>query len=182
MSRWTRMQADSLDHVIFAGQPRDEHSAWYWLISNAAWKDTTHRVRGTVVKVPRGSIFVTVKTLMSEWKWGSGKVQKFLRLLVSEGMISTKSGTGKMSITICNYSKFQDNSDKSGTRIDTPIDTETARKRHTKDTTTPLYKATLLDGREAEIYEALGANEKYRANGKFIVLSEPISWLDGGCD
>lgn len=134
MNRWTRMQADSLNHVIFAERLRDEHSAWYWLISNAAWKDTTHRVKGTVVKVPRGSIFVTVKTLMGEWKWGSGKVQRFLRLLASEGMISTQSGTGKLFITICNYNKFQDKARESGTAIDTPIDTEAARKRLTKDT------------------------------------------------
>jgi uncharacterized protein YdaU (DUF1376 family) len=41
---------------------------------------------------------------------------------------------------------------------------------------------TLLNGREADLYDALGIHADQRANGKFMVLSEPLNWLASGCD
>lgn len=46
----------------------------------------------------------------------------------------------------------------------------------------PIPPTTLLDGRADELYAALGEHANNRANGSFLVLSEPINWINAGCD
>ena len=55
MSRWVRLQTSVFSHEIFPRETFSQREAWIWLIANAAWKDTTHRVGNTVVEVPAGA-------------------------------------------------------------------------------------------------------------------------------
>ncbi|WP_010660231.1 hypothetical protein [Brucella anthropi] len=109
MSRWVRVQSDILDHPLFANAERSESDAWLWLIANAAWSPTHHRIGNDIVPVPVGSVFVTLRGLAKEWNWKSEKrVRTFLRVLENHEMIVTKTDAGKTQITICNYSKYQE--------------------------------------------------------------------------
>ncbi|MCZ4089351.1 hypothetical protein [Sinorhizobium psoraleae] len=56
MSRWIRVQTSIFDHEAFASEPFTEREAWLWLISNAAWKETKHRIGNDVLNVPIGSL------------------------------------------------------------------------------------------------------------------------------
>jgi len=86
-----------------------EREAWLWLIAKAAWKDTTHRVGNVVVKVERGSMFMTLRDLQVAWRWKSDKrVRGFLAVLRNERMILIKTDAGKTQVSICNYSEYQD--------------------------------------------------------------------------
>lgn len=108
MSRWVRVSCNIFDHETFAKSEFSEREAWLWLIINSAWKDTSHRVGMSMVHVPRGSLFVTLRGLRDAWKWQSDhRVRGFLELLENGRMISREQGAGKTHITICNYSKFQ---------------------------------------------------------------------------
>lgn len=130
MSRWVRVQADILDHPLFANSERSESDAWLWLITNAAWSPTHHRIGNDVVPVPVGSVFVTLRGLAKEWNWKSEKrVRTFLRVLENHEMIVTKTDAGKTHVTICNYSKYQE-----GGRTQ---DAERTQDGRTKYTNTP---------------------------------------------
>jgi len=130
MSRWVRVQADILDHPLFANSERSESDAWLWLITNAAWSPTHHRIGNDVVPVPVGSVFVTLRGLAKEWNWKSEKrVRTFLRVLENHEMIVTKTDAGKTQVTICNYSKYQE-----GGRTQ---DAERTQAGRTKYTNTP---------------------------------------------
>ncbi|WP_323131020.1 hypothetical protein [Sinorhizobium medicae] len=108
MSRWIRVQTSIFDHEVFAAEPFSEREAWLWLISKAAWKDTVHRIGASVMPVPAGSLFVTIREMQAAWKWTSTRrVHQFLELLSSQNMIETCSETGKTLVTVCNYSKYQ---------------------------------------------------------------------------
>ncbi|SCB30438.1 hypothetical protein [Rhizobium lusitanum] len=134
MSRWVRVQASIFDHELFAAEPFSEREAWIWIITKAAWKETSHRVGASVHKVPVGSMFVTVREMQAAWRWTSTRrVAQFLQLLTSQNMIETCSETGKTLLTICNYAKFQNVE----TRSETPDHIETKQKRNTKDTNIP---------------------------------------------
>lgn len=134
MSRWIRVQTSIFDHEVFAAEPFSEREAWLWLISKAAWKDTVHRIGASVMPVPAGSLFVTIREMQAAWKWTSTRrVHQFLELLSSQNMIETSSETGKTLVTVCNYSKYQ-NAD---THSETPEGAEAKQKRNTKDTSTP---------------------------------------------
>lgn len=125
MSGWYSTQRDIFSHPIFEKQP-DRFYAWQWLIAHAAFQDTKHVVKGKVYKVPRGSLFKTLRELQSEWGWKSDtKVRDFLALLESDGMISRKTNAGKTQITVCNYSLYQDVK-----RKENADETQTERKQN----------------------------------------------------
>jgi len=130
MSRWVRVQTSIFDHELFQAEPLTEREAWLWLISNAAWKTTRHRVGTDMHEVPAGSLFVTLRKLQTAWKWKSDyRVRSFLKLLEKEEMIVSETNTGKTQITICNYSHYQE-----AERTDNASATQ---EKRTKDTNTP---------------------------------------------
>lgn len=142
MSRWFRVQTSVFEHELFAAAEYSQREAWLWLIANAAWKETRHRVGNEVLTVPIGSMFITLRSLQSTWRWKSDKrVRTFLAVLENERMIETKTDAGKTQITICNYSRYQEvgrTEDASGTQdgrsedaLKTPIhqDTNTSSLR-----------------------------------------------------
>ncbi|MBB5040823.1 hypothetical protein [Shinella fusca] len=137
MSRWIRVQTSIFDHELFAAAELSQREAWLWLIANVAWKETRHRVGNEVLDVPVGSMFATLRSLQSAWRWGSDKrVRTFLSMLEKERMIKTKTDAGKTQITVCNYSRYQDvgrTEDASGTQagrsadaLKTPIHQDTS--------------------------------------------------------
>lgn len=130
MSRWVRVQTSIFDHELFQAEPLTEREAWLWLISNAAWKTTRHRVGTDMHEVPAGSLFVTLRKLQTAWKWKSDyRVRSFLKLLEKEEMIVSETNAGKTQITICNYSHYQE-----AERTDNAGATQ---EKRTKDTSTP---------------------------------------------
>ena len=113
MSGWIAISRDLLDHELFAPEPYTEREAWLWLIKEAAWQDTRHRVGNSMVDVPRGALIVTLRGLATKWKWPSEKrVRGFLERLENEEMIGRKvvlgSGKKRTQVSICNYSEYQD--------------------------------------------------------------------------
>lgn len=159
MSRWVRIQADILDHPLFADSERSESDAWLWLITHAAWSETQHRVRSDLVNVEAGSLFVTLRQLQNEWRWKSDKrVRTFLKTLEKLEMIEIKTDAGKTQITICNYMEYQGHG--------RTADAGKTQSGRTKDTNTPV------------ITSSLRSEVKARAPEKSSVQSELMKVLD----
>lgn len=164
-----------------------ERSAWLWLIANAAWKDTRHRVRGTLHDVARGTLFVTVRDLMDAWGWGNTKVVNFLAMLEKQDRIKRETKTGKTLITICNYSSYQDAEENARQRQDS--DKTAARQpqdtKGTKGTNIPELQTTDaardLNAISDLLFEA-GGNAINRTTGNMEVLSDPLGWIEQGAD
>ncbi len=83
-----------------------------WMISKAAYEDTTHRVGDEVISVPRGTFMVTLRELQSTFMWASDtRVRNFLKRLKNERMIRWeivgRKNAPKTHVTICNYNDFQ---------------------------------------------------------------------------
>ncbi len=124
MAGWFSVERQIFDHEMFDGEPYSRRDAWLWLIANAAWKDTTHRIGNNVVNVLRGSFYTTIRQLMSKWQWGNSKVMGFMRALQAQHMIEAEIKTGKTLITICNYDDYQ--------RADLPDKTAVRHEQDTK--------------------------------------------------
>jgi hypothetical protein len=139
MSRWVRVDVSVFEHEFFASsEPFSEREAWLWLIANAAWKNTTHRVGNVMLDVPVGSLFATLRGLQNAWHWASDKrVRSFIMRLENGRMVSTKTDAGKTHITICNYSLYQEggrSEDASRTQVGRSEDAQkTPLHQHTKD-------------------------------------------------
>ena len=141
MSGWIAIHRGSLEHELFERAPVTEWEAWARLIARAAWKKTTHRIRGNVHDVERGSFYCTLRELQAEFMWGSpNRVERFLKMLSERNMAEVSRETAKTYITICNYDKYQSNENGDGTANGTAVDTATEQPRNTKGTSKQINK------------------------------------------
>lgn len=137
MSRWVRLQTSVFSHEIFPRETFSQREAWIWLIANAAWKDTTHRVGNTVVEVPAGSLMTTLRNLQKEWGWGSDyRVRSFLNVLENQRMVSLDTNAGKTQITLCNYGQYQNVQRTENASATQAQRTETASATHKRNNNT----------------------------------------------
>lgn len=112
--------------------------AWSWLVLHAVWRPTRHDVAGRMIMLERGQLCVSVRLLAEQWGWTKTSTERFLTRLRDEEMIRTDAGTGRMIITICNYSKYQDDSAATGT----PETPENGTKKGGTQTGTPTGTPT----------------------------------------
>lgn len=129
MSGYFFMQRGWMDSPVFDDcndHPFNERLAWIWLIEQACFEPHRTRYKSKMIEVNTGQVPTSYRRLQTAWGWGAGKVQRFLSLLESDGMIGTETERGFLIITICNYAKYQRKEDTSGT----PMDTETERGRN----------------------------------------------------
>ena len=112
MSGFISLERKLWDHPLFTPAPMTEREAWMWMIAQAAWSETRHRVGSELVVVPRGAFMATLREMQSAFMWGSDKrVRTFLKTLEKEGMIGRTTlgakNAPKTQITIRNYEEYQ---------------------------------------------------------------------------
>lgn len=113
--RWIKVTAEMCDHPALAG-PYDKRSAWLWLIANATWKDRSVNNKGKIIKLQRGQILAGRAFLAKQWGWSEKKVRNFIDILAGENMVKKGQSSGHFAnvLTICNYERYQTQSDVAG--------------------------------------------------------------------
>lgn len=115
----------------FEDDPFSRRDAWVWLIENAAHKDVEIDIKGHPCILQTGQMMHSVRYLAEQWMWGKSTVQRFLKQIEKSGKITlshklklgqvsgtvsgTEVGTPYAVITVCNYTKYQQVSQKAGT-------------------------------------------------------------------
>lgn len=123
---WIKMHRGWAEHPIFAHKEFCSRMAWYWLIENACWKATRTRISGKIIELKRGQLSYSIRFLAQAWSWDQSRVRRFINALQTDTMIATATDTGQLLITICNYSKYQDEENNSTQ--------QTTHERHSSDT------------------------------------------------
>jgi hypothetical protein len=105
------------DNPLFGNAEYSERDAWVWLVEHAAWRPTKLRVKGVVIDLIRGQLCFAQRFMAEKWRWSKSRVDRFLKRLSAESMISICSkngataghpaGQGQSVISICNYDKYQ---------------------------------------------------------------------------
>ena len=118
MSGFYLMHRGWQDSDVFGNAEYSERDAWIWLIENAAWKETKARIKGEGIPLERGQLSFAQRFMAEKWGWSKSRVDRFLKRLDAETMISICSkngatagqgmGQGQSIITICNYADYQD--------------------------------------------------------------------------
>jgi hypothetical protein len=130
MAGYIRLHRGWHDSRQFTQEPYCERAAWCWLLTNAAWKDTTQRNhRGEVVAVGRGQYRTSLRALAAEWQWSIKRVRTFLNVLEKCGSIGTHGAQSGTVITICKYNEYQSGGHEAGTQEGS----HGARSGHTKE-------------------------------------------------
>jgi hypothetical protein len=117
MSGFYKMHRGWQDADVFGSAEYSERDAWIWLIESACWQPKGTRIKGETVALSRGQMSFSVRFLAVKWRWSKSRVDRFLKRLTAENMISTCSkigttaghaaGQGQSIITICNYDIYQ---------------------------------------------------------------------------
>lgn len=115
------------DHPEFKeSRPLTRLEAWQWLIGQAAWRAKTKRFRNDSVRLERGQLTDSIRTIAIAWRWPKSNVARWLHRLADNDMLrlyksgtapGTVSGTARIIITICNYDKFNRTGKKVGQQV-----------------------------------------------------------------
>jgi hypothetical protein len=131
MSGFIVMARDATEHPLL--QDGERFRAWFWMVAKACWKPTPFDIHGKIVTLDRGQFCCSVRELADTWGWSKSTVERFLTRLKTEAMIGTDAGTGRLIITICNYTKYQDVPKERGTANGTPSGTAAGQQRDIKE-------------------------------------------------
>lgn len=93
------------DHWVW-DDPERFH-AWMDILISAQFHDSEKIIKGQLVKVPRGTWFISLRKLEKRWGWSRPKVSLFLSMLISEQMIDVKKTTNGTFIKVLNYEVYQ---------------------------------------------------------------------------
>ena len=106
--------------------------AWLDMIQSARFEaSSTKMLLGCkVIEIGRGEFPATIRFLAKRWGWNKNRVDRFLKLLMSENMITTRtaSGTSQTIIKLCNYDDYNPTLEEMGQKRD-KVGTDLGRKR-----------------------------------------------------
>lgn len=128
--------------------------AWLDLIVEARFDNSEARklIGGVIVQWGRGELVASIRFLMERWGWTKNKVESFLKLLKSEGMIKTRTAdrTAQTVITICNYDAYNSIKEISGQQTGQEPDSNRTAAGQEPDKTNKENKEQ--KSKEREIY------------------------------
>lgn len=174
---WIKLNRSLADHWIWTKEKFTKGQAWVDLLMMARWKDGKQLHRGKLYVRKRGEINCSMKWLAKRWGWDRRTVKGFLTLLESDGMLSVRCTTNDTTITIENYSVYQDKpTEECTTECTTDSTTEcttecTHKKKEKKEKKEKNISPQTPQGDCAEIINHLNSRTgtNYRANSKKTV-------------
>ena len=96
--------------------------AWLDMIQSARFEASSTKmlVGCKVIEIGRGEFPATIRFLAKRWGWNKNRVDRFLKLLIAENMITTRTaiGTSQTVIKLCNYDDYNPVSENSGQKRD----------------------------------------------------------------
>lgn len=108
MAGFIKVHRDIEHNWVWEQKPFSMGQAWIDLILKANYKDNKFLLGKELVDVNRGDIITSELKLADRWGWSRTKIRSFLLLLENELMINRQTDNKKTTISICNYSVWQD--------------------------------------------------------------------------
>ena len=96
------------DHWLYQEKPFCPLAAWVDLITRANHKTVKLRFDRELITLQRGQFITSTVRLADHWGWSRTKVSNFLETLEKDGMIKKVSDRRKTTITLCNYTYWQE--------------------------------------------------------------------------
>ena len=106
---WIKIHRCMMDNPLYHSEPFNRTHAWIDLLLLANSNDNFFYKRGIRVNIQRGQIGHDADTLAKRWKWSRGKVERYLTMLESDGMIVRQKSNVTTLISICKYDDYQAN-------------------------------------------------------------------------
>lgn len=105
---WIKLHRIITENEIWNDKPYDRSHAWVDILLMVNHEGKKFLLGNEMVYVERGSTITSEHKLMDRWGWSKTKVRSFLHLLEIEKMIIKKSDSKKTTLSVLNYSVYQD--------------------------------------------------------------------------
>lgn len=105
---WVPVERQIQEHWLWKDKPFSQGQAWIDLIMLANYEDKKMPYKGKIITCERGTVSLSISYLANRWGWSRDKTRRFLKLLESDGMVTVKATTHRTTITIENYSIYND--------------------------------------------------------------------------
>ena len=105
---WISLHRQIWNNWVWEDKPFSKGQAWIDLLLMANHEDKKVLIGNQLITVKRGSFVTSIRKLCDRWGWSNTKVRSFLSLLEQDGMLIVKSDAKKTTLTIVNYSDYQD--------------------------------------------------------------------------
>ena len=115
---WVPVSRELQDHWMWKDKPFSHGQAWIDLIMLANYEDKKMPYKGEIITCERGTVNLSISNLANRWGWSRHKTRDFLNLLESDGMVTVCATTNRTTITLENYSFYNDVPTTKGQRGD----------------------------------------------------------------
>ncbi|PJI07055.1 MULTISPECIES: hypothetical protein [Clostridium] len=105
---WISIYRKIEDSWLWQERPFSKGQAWIDLLLSANYQEKKTLFDSNLIQVKRGELITSMRKLCTKWGWSNSKVKRFLELLSCDEMIIYKSDSKKTTISIVNYSTYQD--------------------------------------------------------------------------
>jgi len=103
-------------------EPFTKRDAWIDLLLMVNYTDKKILIDGVITTIKAGQIHTSILKLSERWKWDRKKTKKFLDVLESDEMITTKRSTHGTTLTLVNWEKYQHRGSTDGATDGQPMD------------------------------------------------------------
>ena len=131
-----------INNSLYFAEVFSRNQAWIDMILIANYTNRKIDIRGNLISVSRGQIARSEANLAERWKWSRGKVRRFLKVLVDEGMIVQQKTPAITLISIVNYDAYQSNKSADRTSVKIADGTQTNNDKLNK---TIIHSISLID-------------------------------------
>ena len=104
---WIKLDRNLQRHWIWNKEPFSRGQAWIDLLMSACWKEQKQLFKGKIQVQEVGKVYISKSYLATKWHWDRRKVDRFLSVLASDGMIRLECTTDGTVIAIENYEIYQ---------------------------------------------------------------------------
>lgn len=104
---WIKWYRKADHNEVLKDERFDKYHAFLYLVERANIEPTDIPFGSGTMHLERGQFHTSIKKLARTWGWSEGKVRRFLGALTGAQMVYISSSTNGSTITIENYSKYQ---------------------------------------------------------------------------
>lgn len=130
------------DHWLWNNnEPFSKGQAWIDLLLSVNHEEKKIMINNTMVTIKPGQRWTSLRTLAATWNWSKDRVSRYIKLLKSDGMITTDETSCGTLLTIVNWESYIIRQDsKRDTDKDTHKDTGKDTDKDTGKDKTIIYK------------------------------------------
>lgn len=173
MAGWIKLDRNIQNHWLWKDKPFTKGQAWIDLILLANHQDGEFVSGSSKVDGKRGVVYKSMLFLADRWGWERKKVKRFLDVLEMDGMVTQNTTTHGTTITLVNYSKFQNTRATKRATNGQPMGNQRATDGHIQE-----YIKNNKEGERSA--DALVAPPGQEGQGQKVYLDDYYRERDGG--